>query len=142
MSSASHPGALNGTDHRGHGEQNAVAAVVGAGSAAGLFDAVRRRMAGLGRACAEAGRDVVELDKIVLTGFTPEFNPALPGAGARPFDSVDAFVDFAGRHADLCFTELVIHAPVPADGPGFDAAVADEKLFEEIATRGAAQLTG
>ncbi|WLQ34990.1 LLM class flavin-dependent oxidoreductase [Streptomyces castrisilvae] len=113
-----------------------------AGSAAGSFDAIRRQMAGLGRACAEAGRDVAELDKIVLTGFTPEFNPALASAGARPFDSVDAFVDFAGRHAELGFTELVIHAPVPADGPGFDAAVADEKLFEEIATRGAAQLAG
>lgn len=50
-------------------------------------------------------------------------------------------MDFAGRHAELGFTEIVIHAPVPAEGPGSDAAVPDGKLFEEIATRGAAQLT-
>nr|WP_240799817.1 LLM class flavin-dependent oxidoreductase [Streptomyces sp. A1277] len=90
-----------------------------AGSAAGSLDALRRQADGLGRACAEAGREVAELDKILLTGFTPEFNPALAGAGGRPFDSVGAFVDFAGRHAELGFTELVIHAPVPVDGPGW-----------------------
>ncbi|GAA3000333.1 alkanesulfonate monooxygenase SsuD/methylene tetrahydromethanopterin reductase-like flavin-dependent oxidoreductase (luciferase family) [Streptomyces sp. KhCrAH-43] len=113
-----------------------------AGSAAESLDALRRQVDGLARACAEAGRDVAELDKVLLTGFTPEFNPALASDGGRPLDSVDAFVDFAGRHAELGFTEIVIHAPVPADGPGFDAAVPDEKLFEEIAVRGAAQLAG
>ncbi|MET7345956.1 LLM class flavin-dependent oxidoreductase [Streptomyces sp. NPDC087866] len=112
-----------------------------AGSAAQSLDALGRQVDGLGRACAEAGRDVAELDKVLLTGFTPEFNPVLAAVGGRPFDSVDAFVDFAGRHAELGFTEIVIHAPVPAEGPGFDAAVPDGKLFEEIATRGAAQLT-
>ncbi|TXR96414.1 LLM class flavin-dependent oxidoreductase [Streptomyces sp. col6] len=112
-----------------------------AGSAAQSLDALGRQVDGLGRACAEAGRDVAELDKVLLTGFTPEFNPVLAAGGGRPFDSVDAFVDFAGRHAELGFTEIVIHAPVPAEGPGFDAAVPDGKLFEEIATRGAAQLT-
>lgn len=51
-------------------------------------------------------------------------------------------MDFAGRHAEIGFTEIVIHAPVPADGPEFTAAVADEKLFEEIVTQGQAQLAG
>ncbi|MFF5334423.1 LLM class flavin-dependent oxidoreductase [Streptomyces sp. NPDC013181] len=110
------------------------------GSGARSREALARQMEGLGRACAEAGRDVAELDKVLLTGFTPEFNPRLTVGADRPFDSVDAFVDFAGRHAELGFTEIVIHAPVPDDGPGFDAAVPEDKLFEEIATRGAAQL--
>lgn len=113
-----------------------------AGSGAQSVEALGRQVDGLGRACAEAGRDVAGLEKVLLTGFTPEFNPGLAAGGGRPLDSVDAFVDFAGRHAELGFTEVVIHAPVPADGPGFDAAVPDEKLFEEIATRGAAQLAG
>ncbi|MFD0022750.1 LLM class flavin-dependent oxidoreductase [Streptomyces sp. NPDC058382] len=110
------------------------------GSAAQSVDALRGQVARLGEACAETGRDVGELEKILLTGFTPEFNPEAAGGGGRPFDSVDAFVDFAGRYAELGFTEIVIHAPVPADGPEFSAAVADERLFEQIATRAPAQL--
>ncbi|WNI23634.1 LLM class flavin-dependent oxidoreductase [Streptomyces sp. ITFR-16] len=113
-----------------------------AGSPAESLEALRGQMARLGRACAENDRDVDELDKILLTGFTPDFNPDLAGGRSRPFDSVDAFVDFVGRHAELGFTEIVIHAPVPADGPEFAAAVADEKLFEEIVTQAPAQLAG
>lgn len=112
-----------------------------AGSAAQSLDAIRGQVAKLGEACAESGREVDALDKILLTGFTPEFNAELAGGRkGSPFDSVDAFVDFAGRHAELGFTEIVIHAPVPADGPEFSAAVPDERLFEEIATHGLAQL--
>lgn len=55
-------------------------------------------------ACAEIGRDASEPDRILLTGFTPD--------RTAPLESVDAFVDFAGRHAELGFTEIVIHAPI------------------------------
>lgn len=68
-----------------------------------------------------------ELDRVLLTGFTPE--------RSRPLESVDAFVDFAGRHRDLGFTELVVHWPIPDS----DFA-ADEKVFERIAMEALAQL--
>ncbi|MFI6945160.1 LLM class flavin-dependent oxidoreductase [Streptomyces sp. NPDC050422] len=113
-----------------------------AGSAAESLDAVRGQVARLGKACAENDRDVDELDKILLTGFTPEFNPDLAGGRGGPFTSVDAFVDFVGRYAELGFTEIVIHAPVPDGSPGFSAAVADEELFERIVTQGLTQLAG
>ncbi|GAA2449541.1 LLM class flavin-dependent oxidoreductase [Streptomyces lavendulocolor] len=88
------------------------------------YEALRGQLEKLGKACAEAGRDG-ELDKILLTGFTPD----------RPLESFDAFVDFAGRHFSLGFTEIVIHAPI-ADSM-FAAA---EKVFERIATEALAQL--
>lgn len=78
-------------------------------------------------ACAEIGRDAGEPDRILLTGFTPD--------RTAPLESVDAFVDFAGRHAELGFTEIVIHAPIPDSV--FDV---DEKVFERIATEAPAQL--
>ncbi|MCC9740429.1 LLM class flavin-dependent oxidoreductase [Streptomyces sp. MNU89] len=90
-------------------------------------EAMRRQLEGLAAACAETGRDVAELDKILLTGFTPD--------RARPLESLDAFVDFAGRHRDLGFTEIVVHWPIP----GSDFA-ADQAVFEKIATEAAAQL--
>ncbi|NEB93760.1 LLM class flavin-dependent oxidoreductase [Streptomyces bauhiniae] len=89
--------------------------------------AVEGQIGRLTEACAEIGRDVAGLDKIMLTGFTPD--------RARPLDSVDAFVDFAGRYAALGITELVIHWPI-ADS---DFA-ADQAVFEKIATEAVAQL--
>ncbi|MEU3981503.1 LLM class flavin-dependent oxidoreductase [Streptomyces sp. NPDC026672] len=91
--------------------------------------ALRRQAERLAEACAELGRDVGELDKILLTGFTPD--------RGRPLESVAAFVDFAGRHQELGFTELVVHWPIPDS----DFA-ADEKVFEQIATEARAQLGG
>ncbi|MER7909932.1 LLM class flavin-dependent oxidoreductase [Streptomyces sp. NPDC096068] len=81
----------------------------------------------LGKACVEAGRDVADLDKILLTGFTPDRN--------RPLESVDAFVDFAGRHRELGFTEIVIHWPIPDS----DFA-ADQTVFERVVSEVSAQL--
>ncbi|MFK4111977.1 LLM class flavin-dependent oxidoreductase [Streptomyces sp. NPDC002176] len=89
--------------------------------------AVEGQIGRLTEACAEIGRDVADLDKIMLTGFTPD--------RARPLESVDAFVDFAGRYAALGITELVIHWPI-ADS---DFA-ADQAVFEKIATEAVAQL--
>ncbi|MFH8608519.1 LLM class flavin-dependent oxidoreductase [Streptomyces sp. NPDC018029] len=90
-------------------------------------EAIRNQVDKLGKACADIGRDVAELDKILLTGFTPDRN--------RPLESLDAFVDFAGRHQELGFTELAIHWPIP----GSDFA-ADQAVFEQIATEAVRQL--
>ncbi|MDN5380788.1 MULTISPECIES: LLM class flavin-dependent oxidoreductase [Streptomyces] len=89
--------------------------------------ALRAQIEKLAEACAAEGRAVTELDKILLTGFTPD--------RGRPLESLDAFVDFAGRHQELGFTEIVIHWPIP----GSDFA-SDEKVFEKIALEAAAQL--
>uniref|UniRef100_A0AAU2V5J9 LLM class flavin-dependent oxidoreductase n=1 Tax=Streptomyces sp. NBC_00003 TaxID=2903608 RepID=A0AAU2V5J9_9ACTN len=89
--------------------------------------AIRDQIEKLGKACAELGRDVADLDKILLTGFTPDRN--------QPLDSLDAFVDFAGRHAELGITEIAIHAPIPDS----DFAT-DQTVFEKIATEALAQL--
>ncbi|GAA1540040.1 LLM class flavin-dependent oxidoreductase [Streptomyces albidochromogenes] len=97
------------------------------GTPAESLEAIRGQITKLGAACAEIDRDAAELDKILLTGFTPE--------RSGPLQSLDAFVDFAGRHFALGFTEIVLHAPIPDS----DFA-ADEKVFEQIATEGLAQL--
>ncbi|WP_406171339.1 LLM class flavin-dependent oxidoreductase [Streptomyces sp. NBC_00996] len=89
--------------------------------------ALRDQVEKLGKACADMGRDADAMDKMLLTGFTPD--------RGRPLGSLDAFVDFAGRHAELGFTDLVIHWPIPDS----DFA-ADEKVFERIATESLAQL--
>ncbi|MEV6962629.1 LLM class flavin-dependent oxidoreductase [Streptomyces sp. NPDC051207] len=91
------------------------------------IDALRRQTERLADACAAIGRDVTAIDKILLTGFTPD--------RGRPLESLDAFVDFAGRHRELGFTEIVIHWPIP----GSDFA-ADQKVFEQIALEAAVQL--
>jgi alkanesulfonate monooxygenase SsuD/methylene tetrahydromethanopterin reductase-like flavin-dependent oxidoreductase (luciferase family) len=90
-------------------------------------EALRGQTAKLGEACAAVGRDASELEKILLTGFTPD--------RARPLESLDAFVDFAGRHQELGFTELVIHWPIPDS----DFA-AEAKVFERIAMEAPVQL--
>ncbi|WP_406284637.1 LLM class flavin-dependent oxidoreductase [Embleya sp. NBC_00896] len=75
--------------------------------------------------CAAAGRDVKELDRILLTGSTRE----------RPLESVDAFVDFAGRYAEAGITDLLVHRPI-ADSP----FATDPAVFERIASEGLAQI--
>ena len=87
--------------------------------------AVGEQLRGLDRALAARGRDRSSLDRLLLDGFGDE--PTL--------DSVDAFVDVAGRYGRLGITELVVHWPVP-DSP-FDV---DPGLFERIVTDGVAQL--
>ena len=70
---------------------------------------------------------MTDLDRVLLTGFTPD--------RVAPLQSLNAFVDFAGRHMELGFTEIVIHWPIP-DSP----FAADEKVFEQIAMEAPAQL--
>ncbi|MFI8101582.1 LLM class flavin-dependent oxidoreductase [Streptomyces sp. NPDC086023] len=90
-------------------------------------EALRGQVEKLGKACADIGRDVAELDKVLLTGFTPDRNSLL--------GSVESFVDFAGRHRELGFTEIVVHWPIPDS----DFA-ADQAVFEEIATEALGRL--
>jgi alkanesulfonate monooxygenase SsuD/methylene tetrahydromethanopterin reductase-like flavin-dependent oxidoreductase (luciferase family) len=75
--------------------------------------------------CAEQGRDAKEIDRILLNGST----------GERALDSVDAFVDFAGRYAAIGISEIVVHLPVPDSVFGTDEAV-----FERIITEGLPQV--
>ncbi|MEU8958880.1 LLM class flavin-dependent oxidoreductase [Streptomyces sp. NPDC048518] len=90
-------------------------------------DALRGQLDKLAGACADIGRDPAELDKILLTGFTPD--------RSGPLESVDAFVDFAGRHQELGFTDIVLHWPI-ADS----VFAADHAVFEKVATGAVAQL--
>ncbi|MFI2370102.1 LLM class flavin-dependent oxidoreductase [Streptomyces sp. NPDC018833] len=90
-------------------------------------EAIRVQLDKLSKACADIGRDEADLEKILLTGFTPD--------RGRPLESLDAFVDFAGRHFALGFSEIVVHAPIPDS----DFA-ADQAVFEQIATEAPAQL--
>ncbi|MGH3312701.1 MAG: LLM class flavin-dependent oxidoreductase [Streptomyces sp.] len=86
---------------------------------------VRDQVGRLGAACAETGREPGEVEKVLLTGFTP----------GNPLDSVDAFVDFAAGYAEAGITEIVLHWPIPDS-----QFAADEKVFERIAGEGLAQL--
>ncbi|MEV7120171.1 LLM class flavin-dependent oxidoreductase [Kitasatospora griseola] len=83
------------------------------------------QLAKLAAACEQRGRDVAELEKVLLQGSTVE----------RPLQSVDAFVDWAGTYQELGITELVVHWPVPDSIFANDLAV-----FERIATEGLSQL--
>ncbi|MYZ35362.1 MULTISPECIES: LLM class flavin-dependent oxidoreductase [unclassified Streptomyces] len=90
-------------------------------------EAVGRQIERLGKACAEIGREAAEVEKILLTGFTPDRD--------GPMKSLDAFVDFAGRHFELGITEIAVHAPIPDS-----EFAADQRVFERIATEALAQL--
>ncbi|MFF2026401.1 LLM class flavin-dependent oxidoreductase [Streptomyces sp. NPDC058171] len=89
--------------------------------------AIAEQIERLGKACADLGRDSREMDKVLLTGFTPD--------RSAPLDSVDAFVDFAGRHLDLGITEIVIHWPISDT-----EFAADPAVFERIAVEAPDQL--
>ena len=92
-------------------------------SLAAVRDQVRRISAAL----TAADRRPEDVPKVLLSGFTPDY--------AAPFTSVDAFVDFAGRHAEAGIDELVIHWPIPDSDFAYDHAV-----FERIAAEAPAQL--
>lgn len=87
---------------------------------------VSRQLDKLEIACAEIDREMGELDRVLLQGSTAE----------RPLESVDAFVEYAGRYAEIGITEIAIHWPVPESV--YDA---DMGVFERIATEAAAQLS-
>jgi alkanesulfonate monooxygenase SsuD/methylene tetrahydromethanopterin reductase-like flavin-dependent oxidoreductase (luciferase family) len=68
--------------------------------------AVRAQLDALDAACRARGRDPSGLDRIFLAGHTD----------ADPLRSLGAFTEFAGRCAQLGFTDLVFHHP-RADDP-------------------------
>jgi alkanesulfonate monooxygenase SsuD/methylene tetrahydromethanopterin reductase-like flavin-dependent oxidoreductase (luciferase family) len=69
------------------------------------FAAVAALAAKLDEACAAAGRDPRDMDRLILTGFGTD----------RPLASVQAFEDTRGRYAELGFTDLVVHYPRAAE---------------------------
>ena len=87
--------------------------------------AVASQLADLEAALAARGRDRSSIDRLLLDGFGDE--PTL--------ESVDAFVDVAGRYRSLGITELVVHWPIAGTQFG-----TDPELFERIVTEGASQL--
>ncbi|WP_454042762.1 LLM class flavin-dependent oxidoreductase [Cellulosimicrobium sp. Marseille-Q8652] len=87
--------------------------------------AVHAQVQRLEAACTDAGRDPSGIEKILLTGFTPD----------RPLASVDAFVETAAAYAEVGVTEIVVHRPVP--GTQFEG---EQSVFERIATEGAPQV--
>lgn len=90
--------------------------------------AIADQVARLEDACTAVDRDPADIRRVLLTGFTPEANNVL--------ESVERFVDFASRHRDLGFDEIVIHWPIPDS----DFA-ADRDVFEQIATEALSQLS-
>lgn len=102
-------------------------AIAESGTPADSDAALRRQISRLEGACQATGRDPGSIRRILLTGFLPHRN--------SPFASLDAFVDFAGHHAELGFDELVVHWPIP--GTEFDI---DRRVFEQIATEAPGQL--
>ncbi|WP_265522975.1 LLM class flavin-dependent oxidoreductase [Oerskovia flava] len=88
------------------------------GTVAASRGGVARQVADLEAACAEAGRDPATVERILLTGFTPD----------RPLASAGELADVVGAYAEAGITEMVLHWPVP--GTLFDADLA---VFEQIA---------
>ena len=89
-------------------------------------EVLAQRMTKLARACDSLGRDIAGLDRVLVHHPTP----------TEPLASVGAFVDWAGECAELGFTELVLHWPVP------DSVFANDlEVFEAIATEGCGQLS-
>jgi alkanesulfonate monooxygenase SsuD/methylene tetrahydromethanopterin reductase-like flavin-dependent oxidoreductase (luciferase family) len=83
-------------------------------SAVGL---VQAQIGELEKACDAVERDPASLRRLVLTGFL--LDPAL--------SSREAFLDTAGRYAEIGVTDLVVHWPRPT--PPYEA---DVRVFEAI----------
>jgi alkanesulfonate monooxygenase SsuD/methylene tetrahydromethanopterin reductase-like flavin-dependent oxidoreductase (luciferase family) len=77
-------------------------------------------IARLDAACREVGRDPQSLARLALLGFAE-----------RPLASIEAFRDVLGRHAELGFTDLVVHWP-----RGDEPFRGDRAVLERIAAEG------
>jgi alkanesulfonate monooxygenase SsuD/methylene tetrahydromethanopterin reductase-like flavin-dependent oxidoreductase (luciferase family) len=89
------------------------------------FDTVAGQIVKLHEALAATGRDPLQFEKVLLHGFSND----------RPLESLDAFVDWAGRYREIGITELVLHWPEP--NSLFEA---DMNVFERIATEALLQI--
>ncbi|HET9656677.1 MAG TPA: hypothetical protein VFP72_15085 [Kineosporiaceae bacterium] len=80
-------------------------------------------MAGLARrfdeVLDEAGRDPLTVDRLLAVDSAPTFALVSP----------EVFTDVAGRAAELGFTDLVVHWPLPG-APVYDAP---ESVLDEVA---------
>ncbi|HEY5833338.1 LLM class flavin-dependent oxidoreductase [Streptomyces sp.] len=99
------------------------------GTAEESLAAVRGQVDRLEAALAEVGREADSVERILVTGFTPD--------RAEAFSSVGAFTDFAGRHREAGISEIVVHWPIPGS-----VFACDQGVFEAIATEARAQLGG
>lgn len=90
-------------------------------SPGGTARAARTQSEHLAAACEAIGRDPSALRRIFLAGITED----------RPLASVQAFVDFAGKYADLGFTDLVFHHPRPGDPVWIEPEVIVEQVAAE-----------
>jgi alkanesulfonate monooxygenase SsuD/methylene tetrahydromethanopterin reductase-like flavin-dependent oxidoreductase (luciferase family) len=81
------------------------------------------RLPALDEVCVEAGRDPASLRRLALLGFQE-----------RPLASVDAFQDVLGRHAELGFTDLVVHWP-RRDEPFRGDREVLERIAADVLTR-------
>lgn len=79
-------------------------------------------LARLSEACAAVGRDPASLDRLALVGFAE-----------RPLASLEAFRDVAGRHAELGYSDLVVHWPRPREPFAGDRAILEAVAAEFLA---------
>jgi alkanesulfonate monooxygenase SsuD/methylene tetrahydromethanopterin reductase-like flavin-dependent oxidoreductase (luciferase family) len=86
--------------------------------------AVAGQLARVREACEAQGRDPSTLRPVLLTS-------------ADALSSYAAFVDFAGRHLELGFREIVVHLPVPDS-----VHAADPEVFERVAREARSELGG
>lgn len=85
-------------------------------------DAIASRIARLADACDSVGRDISDLQCALVHHPTPD----------EPLASVGAFVDWAGRYAELGFTEMIVHWPVPESVFAYDPVVFESTISAAI----------
>jgi alkanesulfonate monooxygenase SsuD/methylene tetrahydromethanopterin reductase-like flavin-dependent oxidoreductase (luciferase family) len=86
-------------------------------------EAGRGQLRRLDDLCADAGRDPSSLGRLALLGFRE-----------RPLASVEAFRDVLGRHAELGFTDLVVHWP-RGEEPFRDDRTVLERVAADVLAR-------
>ncbi|HZR84115.1 MAG TPA: LLM class flavin-dependent oxidoreductase [Candidatus Binatia bacterium] len=83
---------------------------------------VRDRARSLDEACAALGRDPRTIERMVLLGTGAD----------RPLASVDAFVDCAGRYAEIGIDELVVPHPRATEPYAGDPSVLERIALEAL----------
>lgn len=83
----------------------------------------REEVRRLDEICVETGRDPTSLRRLALLGFRE-----------RPLESIEAFRDVLGRHAELGFTDLVVHWP-RSDEPFHNDRAVLEQIAADVLTK-------
>ena len=84
----------------------------------GSPDELQERSERLTEALVKIGRDPAKVVRSAL--YVPAISP-----DEKPWDSVDAFVDFAGRYREAGLTEVILQPPPDEEGDLFDRICAD-----------------